>query len=69
MIESLYNLTNKYIKENNGLKGDILILSNKIDNLDKKINSIESKIDLIINNIKNKEEKKRERIWKCFKKK
>ncbi len=58
LIESLYNLTNKYIKENNGLKGDILILSNKIDNLDKKINSIESKIDLIINNIKNKEEKK-----------
>ena len=68
LIESLYNLTNKYIKENNGLKGDILILSNKIDNLDKKINSIESKIDLIINNIKNKEEKNEKEFENVLKK-
>lgn len=48
LIKSLYLLTNKYIKENNGLKSDIQLLSNKMEIIDNKINSIESKIDILI---------------------
>ena len=37
LIKSLYDMTNKYIKENNGLKNDIQYLKEKIKSMDEKI--------------------------------
>ena len=48
LIKSLYELLNKYIKENNGLKADIKYLKEKID-------SMENKINFLYNDIKTKE--------------
>lgn len=48
LIKSLYEIANKYIKENNGLKSDIKYLKEKIDILDEKI-------DFLYNHIKTKE--------------
>ena len=38
LTKSLYKITNKYIKENSGLKEEILCLKNKINNMEEKIN-------------------------------
>ena len=48
MIKSLFEITNKYVKENNGLKAEIKYLKEKI-------NIMEEKIDFIFNHIKTKE--------------
>ena len=48
LIKSLYGMTNKYIKENNGLKADIKYLKEKINVLDEKI-------DFLYNHVKVKE--------------
>ena len=48
VIKSLYDIANKYISENNGLKAEILILKEKINN-------IETKIDFLYNHVKTKE--------------
>ena len=64
LIKSLYTLANNYIKENYGLKQDIKDLNNKvnkIEELELKINSIESKIDQLIEYMKEKKEKEEEK--------
>ena len=38
LTKSLYKITNKYIKENSGLKDEILYLKEKINNMEEKIN-------------------------------
>ena len=48
MIKSLYEMTNKYVKENNGLKSEIKYLKEKI-------NIMEEKIDFLFNHVKTKE--------------
>ena len=48
LIKSLYELINKYMKENNGLKEDIGYLKDKI-------NSMERKINFLYNNYKTQE--------------
>ena len=48
LTKSLYRLASKYIKENNGLKNEILELKNKI-------NSMEEKLNFLYEHIKKKE--------------
>ena len=55
LIKSLYLLANNYIKENNGLKQNINNLNIKLNKIEDKIASIENKIDLLLNYIKEKE--------------
>ena len=55
MIKSLYLLANNYIKEFNGLKQNINNLNIELNKIEDKIASIENKIDLLLNYIKEKE--------------
>ena len=48
LTKSLYQLAHKYIKENNGLKNEILVMKEKI-------NSMEEKINFLYDHIKSKE--------------
>ena len=48
LIKSLYEIANKYIKENNGLKAEIKYLKEKI-------NVMDEKIDFLFNHVKTKE--------------
>ena len=58
LINSLYNITYQCLKENNKLKTDVQFLSKKIESLDTKVNLIENKIGIITKYINNKNELK-----------
>ena len=53
-------IINNYTKENNGLKEDIINLTNKVNQIEQKFNSLENKIDILLNYVSDKKEKEKE---------
>jgi hypothetical protein len=59
IIRSLYKLANDYIKENNAFKKEINNLNTRIIKIEENMNSMNNKIDIILNYINDKKNKEK----------